>query len=253
MLNLISWNLNGIRASEKKNFVNKVLELNPDILGVQEIKANKEQLSEDLINIKGYKSYWNSAERKGYSGVAVYTKEEPLSVIKGFNSPEHDCEGRVITLEFKDFFFINCYFPNSQEKLKRIDYKISFNNNLKKFANELKEKKTVIICGDYNVAHKPIDLTNPKRNEFNPGYSIQERNWMDEFIDSGYVDTFREFNKEPEQYTWWSYRFKAREKNIGWRIDYFCINKESIQKVKDARILKDIMGSDHCPIYIKLK
>jgi len=250
---LISWNVNGIRAAEKKGFVETIQKMNPYIIGIQEIKANKDQLSDNILNIPGYESFWNSAEKKGYSGVAVYTKKTPLSVKNGIDSPDHDTEGRAITLEFSDYYIINLYFPNAQDKLKRIDYKIEFNQALLNYVNSLRKSKTVVLCGDFNVAHKPIDLANPKRNENNAGYSPQEREWFSQFLENGYIDTFREFNKEPEQYTWWSYRFKAREKNIGWRIDYFCVNQESRQRVKDASIYSDVMGSDHCPVGISFQ
>ena len=250
---LISWNVNGIRAVEKKGFVNTIMQLNPDIIGIQETKAQKDQLSQELLNIKGYQSFWNSAEKKGYSGVSVYSKEPPLSVIKGIHSPDHDIEGRAITLEYDEFFLVNLYFPNAQEKLKRIDYKIQFNDALLAYANQLKKKKTVILCGDFNVAHKPIDLDNPKSNEKNAGFSPQEREWFTRFLKSGYIDTFRSFNDQPGQYTWWSYRAKARERNIGWRIDYFCVDKESMDRVKDACIYPNITGSDHCPVGIQFQ
>jgi len=251
--NFVSWNVNGIRAAEKKGFVETIKDLNPDIIGLQETKAQENQLSQELLNIDGYQSFWNSAEKKGYSGVAVYTKETPLSVFKGIESPEHDNEGRAITLEYQDYFLVNLYFPNAQDKLKRIDYKIQFNNALLTYANQLRKKKTVILCGDFNVAHKPIDLANPKRNENNAGYSPQERAWFTQFIDSGYVDTFRAFNDQPNQYTWWSYRFNARAKNIGWRIDYFCVDSKSLGRIKDASIYPKIMGSDHCPVGIQFE
>ncbi|CAN2041160.1 DNA uridine endonuclease [Candidatus Magnetomoraceae bacterium gMMP-15] len=244
---LISWNVNGIRAVEKKGFVKILKKLNPDIIGIQEIRARPEQLSNELKNIDGYIAYWNSAEKKGYSGVGVYTKKTPLNIIYSLDNLD-DNEGRVITLEYEKFFFLNIYCPNAQHKLKRIDYKISFNNALLDYANKLKKKKTVVICGDYNIAHKAIDLKNPKANKNNSGFSAPERAWMDHFINSGYVDTFRKFNSEPDNYTWWSYKFKARQKNIGWRIDYFCVDKESEDRIKSAYILKDIMGSDHCPV-----
>jgi exodeoxyribonuclease-3 len=250
---LVSWNVNGIRAAEKKGFVDTIKKIAPDIIGLQETKAQENQLSKELLSIEGYQSFWNSAEKKGYSGVAVYTKESPLSVSKGIDSPEHDIEGRAITLEFNQFYLINLYFPNAQDKLKRIDYKIQFNDALLDYANQLREKKTVILCGDFNVAHKPIDLANPKRNENNAGYSPQERAWFTKFIASGYVDTFRAFNDQPNQYTWWSYRFNARAKNIGWRIDYFCVDEKSMDRVKDAFIYSDIMGSDHCPVGIQFQ
>lgn len=249
----ISWNVNGIRAMEKKGFVDTMLGFDADIVALQEIKANKEQLSDSLINIPGYYSYWYSAVQKGYSGVAAYTREKPLNVIYGLGRKEYDDEGRALTLEFQDFYFITCYFPNAQEELKRINYKIDFNNELLKFADKLKNKKSVVISGDFNVAHKPIDLTNPEANEYNPGYSILERNWMDSFIACGYTDTFRIFNKEPGNYTWWSYRSNARAKNIGWRIDYFCVDNKSVDRIIKSGILKDIAGSDHCPVSLEFR
>lgn len=246
----VSWNVNGIRAVEKKGFVETLLEIDPDILAIQETKAKPEQLSEALKNINGYTSYWFPAEKKGYSGVGIYAKEKPLNVLYGMGIAEHDQEGRVLTLEYKDFYFINIYFPNAQHGLTRLDYKLAFNNDFLKFANHLAKKKPVIVCGDFNVAHKEIDLANPKQNEKNAGFTLEERAWMDTFLAAGYVDTFRMFNQDPGQYSWWSYRFNARAKNIGWRIDYFCVDKGSSKRVTDAAILKDVMGSDHCPVLI---
>lgn len=245
---LISWNVNGIRALEKKGFPEVVQRLNPNILAIQETKAHSKQLSEELRHIPGYHSYWHSAVRPGYSGVAVYTKVEPLAVIEGIGVDEVDREGRVLTLEYHDFFLVNAYFPNAQHGLLRIDFKLAFNRALHLFVDTLATRKSVVICGDFNLAHKAIDLKNPKDNEENPGYSLPERRWMDEFVGSGYIDTFREFNQESEQYSWWSYRFNARERNIGWRIDYFCVDQSSRHRIKDARILSEIMGSDHCPV-----
>ena len=250
---LISWNVNGIRACEKKGFVEFLKEASADVIGIQETKAQPDQLSDDLKNIDGYHSYWFSAEKKGYSGVAAYSKKKPLNIINGLGIEEFDFEGRVITLEFEDFYFINCYYPNAQSALARIDYKVRFNDAIRQHCDDLKSKKTFVLCGDYNVAHKAIDLKNPKPNEKNPGYSIQERDSMDKFIEAGYVDTFRMFNQEPEQYSWWSYRFSARTKNIGWRIDYFCVDEASKERVQDAGILPDILGSDHCPVTLWLK
>ena len=247
-LKLMSWNVNGIRALEKKGFVDIILKESPDVIGIQETKAQEEQLSDAIKNIDGYKSYWFSAKRRGYSGVAVYSKVEPISVVNGLDNEEFDKEGRTITLEFDNYYFVNCYYPNAQAELARIDYKQGFNAAILAHCDELRKTKTVVLCGDYNVAHKAIDLANPKRNEMNPGYSIQERDDMDKFIAAGYIDTFRMFCPEPEQYSWWSYRFKAREKNIGWRIDYFCVNEDARERVLDADIRQDIMGSDHCPI-----
>ncbi len=247
-LKLMSWNVNGIRAVEKKGFVDIIKNESPDVIGIQETKAQADQLSDELKNIDGYHSYWFSASRKGYSSVALYTKVEPIQVINGIGIEEFDKEGRVIIAEYETFYFINCYYPNAQSELKRMDYKRDFNRAILEKCEELKKTKTVVLTGDYNVAHKEIDLKNPKSNVKNPGFSPQEREDMDTFIAAGYVDTFRMFNQEPDQYSWWSYRFSARSKNIGWRIDYFCVNEEAKTRVLDADIRQDIMGSDHCPI-----
>lgn len=247
-LKFVSWNVNGIRAVEKKGFIDILADFDADIIGLQETKAQPDQLSEELKNIPGYTSYWHSAERKGYSGVAFYSRIEPIAIHYGIGDPEFDCEGRVLTLEFEKYYLVNIYFPNSGEKLVRLDYKLRFNESLVIFAKELEKKKAVILCGDFNVAHKEIDLKNPKTNVKNAGFTPEERAWMDSFVNAGFVDTFRIFNQEPEQYTWWSYRFSARAKNIGWRIDYFCVNEGAKTKVKEANILKDILGSDHCPV-----
>lgn len=244
----ISWNVNGIRAVEKKGFIDLVQEMAPDVIGLQETKAQPDQLSENLKNILGYKSYFHSAERKGYSGVAFYTKVKPQNVIYGLGNEEFDCEGRVITLEFRDHFITNIYFPNSGDKLKRIDYKLRFNDELLNFAKELEKTKPVILCGDFNVAHKEIDLKNPKNNIKNAGFTPEERAWMDTFLEAGFVDTFRKFNKNPDNYSWWSYRFSARSKNIGWRIDYFCVSESADKRIDSAEIMQDVMGSDHCPV-----
>lgn len=249
-LRMISWNVNGIRAVEKKGFSEIIKELDADILAVQETKAHPDQLSESLLQIDGYTSYWHSAERKGYSGVAVYTRHKPLRVLTGIGNDLFDCEGRVLTLEYQSFFLINIYFPNSGEDLKRLDFKLSFNRELLAFADTLRKSKPVILCGDFNVAHKPIDLKNPEANTKNAGYTPEERAWMDDFVAAGYLDTFRIFNQEPDQYTWWSYRFNARARNIGWRIDYFCVDAESAARVIDAAILQEIQGSDHCPVLL---
>ena len=237
-----------MRAIEKKGFTDIIYELDADIISLQEIKAMPEQLPESARNLDGYESYWFPAKRKGYAGVCIYTRIKPLSVIYGMDIPEHDQEGRVLTLEFDDFFLVTAYFPNAQHGLLRIDYKLQFNSDIHNFLDRLAEKKSVVICGDLNVAHRPIDLANPKQNEKNPGYSAPEREWMDTFTGAGYIDTFRKFNQEPEQYTWWSYRFSARERNIGWRIDYFCVDPASENRVKNASILNHILGSDHCPV-----
>jgi exodeoxyribonuclease-3 len=248
VLKFISWNVNGIRAIEKKGFVTTLPEFDADVICLQETKAQPDQLSEELKNIPGYTSYWHSAERRGYSGVAFYSRIEPLAVFYGIGDPEFDCEGRVLTLEFDSYYLVNIYFPNAGEKLIRLDFKLRFNERLAAFAQELAAKKAVILCGDFNVAHKEIDLKNPQANVKNAGFTPEERAWMDSFVAAGYVDTFRIFNQEPGQYTWWSYRFSARAKNIGWRIDYFCVNEAAKARVKNATILKEVLGSDHCPV-----
>ena len=238
ILKFVSWNVNGIRAVEKKGFISTLPEFEADIICLQETKAQPDQLSEELKNIPGYTSYWHSAERKGYSGVAFYSRIEPIAVLEGLGEPEFDCEGRVLTLEFDTYYLMNIYFPNSGDKLVRLDFKLRFNEKLTAFAKELEVKKPVILCGDFNVAHKEIDLKNPKTNVKNAGFTPEERAWMDSFIEAGFVDTFRIFNQEPEQYTWWSYRFNARAKNVGWRIDYFCVSEGAKTRVKNAAILK---------------
>ena len=250
---LVSWNVNGLRAALKKGFLDNFFELDADIFALQEIKALPDQLPDDVRHIPGYHVFWYPAQKKGYSGTAVFSKREPLSVQYGLEEESFDAEGRVLTLEFGDFYFITAYFPNAQPKLKRIDFKQRFNSMLLAHMDRLAGKKSVILCGDLNVAHKPIDLANPKANEKNPGYSPQERVWMDEVIRAGYVDTFRLFNSDPGQYSWWSYRFNARAKNIGWRIDYFLVDPGSRDRVLDAAIHDDITGSDHCPVSLRFK
>ncbi|OQY33637.1 MAG: exodeoxyribonuclease III [Spirochaetaceae bacterium 4572_59] len=253
MKKLVSWNVNGIRAMEGKGLYDWMEEFQPDILCLQETKAQPEQLKPHFLEREGYHIYFESAERKGYSGVAMYSKEKPLS-IRNMGIAEYDSEGRTLIAEFQNYTLINCYFPNSQSEGARLDYKIGYNQALQNLADSLVEQgKDVLICGDYNVAHKAIDLTHPKNNEKNPGYLPEERAWMDHFTNSGWIDTFRHFHKEPEQYTWWSYRMKARDKNVGWRIDYWCTNKAFIDRVEDCVIHQEIMGSDHCPIELILK
>ena len=247
-LHFISWNVNGIRAVAKKGFIDLLNSFNADIIALQETKAQAEQLDDELKNIPGYTSYWHSAERKGYSGVAIYTRHQPLAVQYGLGISEFDSEGRVLTLEFAEFYILSIYFPNSAEELKRLDFKLRFNAALQVFVENLAARKSVILCGDFNVAHKPIDLTNPAKNTKNAGYTPEERAWMDGFVAAGFVDTFRLFNQDGEQYTWWSYRFNARSKNIGWRIDYFCVDEASRDNVISAGILGSVMGSDHCPV-----
>ncbi len=252
-MNIYSWNVNGIRAIEKKgeldNFFNSY---DPDILCIQETKAQKEQLDDTLLNKKGYHSYIFSAEKKGYSGVLVYSKNEPLNIYN--SNTEFDLEGRYIELEFKNFTLINCYFPNSQDKGKRLDYKLAFNNMILNRVKELTNKNiNVILCGDYNVAHNEIDLKNPKKNTKNAGFLPEEREWMTKFLENDMIDTFRYLYPKEVKYSWWSYRMNAREKNVGWRIDYFCINKIFLDNLIDAQIINEVFGSDHCPIKIEIR
>lgn len=252
-IKLVSWNVNGIRAVEKKGFHESFADFDADVICLQETKAQKEQLEDSLINIEGYDSFWHSAEKKGYSSVALYTRLKPIKVDYGIGVEEFDKEGRVIIAEYENFYIINCYFPNAQAKIKRIDYRLAFGDALIEVLKEKYSDKTRLICGDYNVAHKAIDLARPKGNEKNPGYSIEERTWMDKFIDQeNYVDTFRHFCKDPDEYSWWSYRAAARERNVGWRIDYFCIDADSQDRLVAAGIRQDIHGSDHCPVTVEI-
>jgi exodeoxyribonuclease III len=250
VLRLVSWNVNGLRAVFKKGFLDILKEMSPDVLALQEIKAMVEQLPESLQRLEGYHSYFYSAVRKGYSGVATYSRQEPENVIKGIGDPRFDDEGRVLTLEFPTYYFINCYFPNSKNDLSRLDFKHDFNVLLQQFAENLATKKSVVICGDFNVAHKEIDLANPKQNRKNAGFTPEECAWMDSFTDAGWIDSFRAKNKEAEQYSWWSYRSRARDRNIGWRIDYHCVDKKSGKKIVDVDIYQHIQGSDHCPVVL---
>ncbi len=250
VLRLVSWNVNGLRAVFKKGFMESLEEMAPDVLALQEIKAMKEQLPEPLQDLEGYHSYFNSAQRKGYSGVAIYSRQKAQQVICGIGDPRFDDEGRVLTLEFPGYYFINCYFPNSKNDLSRLDFKHDFNVLLQEFAEDLATKKPVVICGDFNVAHKEIDLANPRQNRKNAGFTPEECAWMDSFTAAGWIDTFRKHNKGPDQYSWWSYRSRARDRNIGWRIDYFCVDKGSAAKIMDADIYQHIYGSDHCPVVL---
>jgi exodeoxyribonuclease-3 len=244
----VSWNVNGLRAALQKGFLDAFHELDADVFALQETKVLPDQLPREVVHIDGYTSYWHPALKKGYSGTAVYTRLEPREVFYGLDDHQFDSEGRVLTLEFDDYFLVNIYFPNAQPGLKRLDFKLAFNRAVLEFLDRLAGRKSVVACGDLNVAHRPIDLANPRANEQNPGYSPMERAWMDELLRAGYVDTFRKFNQDPDQYTWWSYRFAARSKNIGWRIDYFLVDPASEDRVVSAAIHDDIMGSDHCPV-----
>lgn len=253
MKKLVSWNVNGIRAAEGKGLFQWMDSFKPDVLCLQETKAQREQLKMHFLEREGYSAHFLSAEKKGYSGVALYSRTSPLS-IQPLGIEEFDSEGRAMIAEFPDFTIFNCYFPNSQHEGKRLDYKLRFNRALKEKADALVgEGKSVLICGDFNVAHKAIDLTHPKNNEKNPGYLPEERAWMDDFTHGGYTDSFRHFHKEPEQYSWWSYRMKARERNVGWRLDYWCVNDAFMNRVEDSRIHQDVMGSDHCPVELILR
>jgi exodeoxyribonuclease III len=245
---LISWNVNGIRAAEKKGLFEWMTSKDADFVCLQETKAQPEQLDERFTAPEGYSSWFASAEKKGYSGVVTYAKEQPLNV-STLSIDEFDDEGRSIILEYPEFILLNCYFPNSQEAGKRLDYKLRFCEAVKDYCDRaVAAGKHIILCGDYNVAHRPIDLANPKRNEQNPGYLPEERAWMDRFTEHGYIDTFRKYCSDPGRYSWWSYRFKSREKNIGWRIDYFCVNSGFEPRLQSAEIHDQVTGSDHCPI-----
>lgn len=246
----ISWNVNGIRACVKKGFEEYFKEVDADIFCIQESKMQEGQLD---LDIPGYHQYWNYAEKKGYSGTAIFTKEEPISVTNGMGIEEHDHEGRVITLEFPAYYFVTVYTPNSQSELKRLDYRMEWEDAFREYLLTLDEKKPVILCGDMNVAHKEIDLKNPKNNQKNAGFTPQEREKMTALLESGFLDTFRYFYPEKEGiYSWWSYRFSARAKNAGWRIDYFLVSKRLEDRLKSASIHTEIMGSDHCPIELQM-
>ena len=250
-MKLISWNVNGLRACVQKGFLEYFNSVNADVFCIQESKLQEGQIELDL---PGYEQYWNYAEKKGYSGTAIFTKKKPLSVKYGLGIEEHDHEGRVITLEFEDEYVITVYTPNSQNELARLDYRMKWENDFKEYLKELSKKKSVIVCGDLNVAHKEIDLKNPKTNRKNAGFTDEERNKFTELLDSGFIDTYRYFNPDKEGiYSWWSYRFKAREKNAGWRIDYFCTSKDLKENLVSAYIHTEILGSDHCPIELIVK
>ena len=246
MKKFISWNVNGIRACVTKSFPEAFRELEADIFCLQETKLQQGQIELDL---EGYHQYWNYAEKKGYSGTAVFTKEEPLSVFYGMDKAEHDTEGRLITLEFPGFYFVCCYTPNAQDGLKRLDYRMKWEDDLREYLISLKKDKTVIYTGDLNVAHNEIDLKNPKANRGNAGFSDEEREKFSLLLDSGFTDSFRYLYPDLEgAYSWWSYRFQARQKNAGWRIDYFIVSDEAKDKIKEAKIHSEIFGSDHCPV-----
>ena len=250
-MKFVSWNVNGIRACVQKGFLDFFKEADADIFCIQETKMQEGQLT---LELDGYHQYWNSAVKKGYSGTAIFTKKEPVSVSYGIGIEEHDQVGRVITLEFEDFYFITVYTPNSQSELKRLDYRMKWESDFLSYLKKLEERKPVVFCGDLNVAHTEIDLKNPKTNRKNAGFTDEERQKFTELLEAGFIDTFRYFYPDKEGiYSWWSYRFKAREKNAGWRIDYFCVSEGLKDRLKGAKILTDVYGSDHCPVILEME
>ena len=249
-MKLISWNVNGLRAVMGKNFMEFFNEIDADCFCLQETKLQEGQIKMDL---PGYHQYWNYADKKGYSGTAIFTKREPLSVTYGIGIDEHDHEGRVITLEFDDFYLITVYTPNSQDELRRLDYRMKWEDDFHAYLKELEKTKPVVFCGDLNVAHQEIDLKNPKTNRRNAGFTDEERSKMTALTEDGFIDTFRFFYPEQVTYSWWSYRFKAREKNVGWRIDYFICSESLKDRLKDAKIHTEVMGSDHCPVELDIE
>ena len=249
-MKLISWNVNGLRAVLNKGFMDFFIAEQPDIFCIQETKM---QPGQTAIDLEGYEEYWNSAVKKGYSGTAVFSRVKPISVEYDLIQEEHGSEGRVITLEYDDFYLVNTYSPNSQRELARLDYRMQWQDDFRAHLQNLDEKKPVIICGDLNVAHQEIDLKNPKSNQKNAGFTPQERQKMTELLEAGFIDTFRYKYPDLEgAYTWWSYMFKAREKNVGWRIDYFLVSERIKEQIKEARIYAEVMGSDHCPVGLEL-
>ena len=250
-MKLISWNVNGIRACINKGFLDFFKNSDADIFCLQETKCQEGQIE---LNLEGYEAFWNSAEKKGYSGTAIFTKQKPLQVTYGIGKEEHDKEGRVITAEFEKFYIVNIYTPNSKRELERLAYRQIWEDEIRKYLIELNTKKPVIMCGDLNVAHKEIDLKNPKTNRRNAGFTDEERNKMTELLEAGFTDSFRYLYPEKENaYTWWSYMMKAREKNVGWRIDYFIVSNDVKQNIKEAIIYDEILGSDHCPIGLEIE
>ena len=249
-MKFISWNVNGLRACVGKEFEQQFKDLDADFFCLQETKMQAGQLD---LSFPGYESYWNYADKKGYSGTAIYTKHKPLSVTYGIDIDEHDHEGRVITLEKEDFYLVTVYTPNSQDGLRRLEYRMKWEDDFQAYLHKLDEKKPVIVCGDMNVAHQEIDLKNPKTNRKNAGFTDEEREKMTQLLGNGFIDTFRTLYPEQVTYSWWSYRFRAREKNTGWRIDYFLISERLKDRLEDAKIHTEIMGSDHCPVEIMLK
>ena len=249
-MKFISWNVNGLRACVGKEFEQQFKDLDADFFCLQETKMQAGQLD---LSFPGYESYWNYADKKGYSGTAIYTKHKPLNVTYGIDIDEHDHEGRVITLEMEEFYLVTVYTPNSQDGLRRLEYRMKWEDDFQAYLHKLDEKKPVIVCGDMNVAHQEIDLKNPKTNHKNAGFTDEEREKMTQLLSNGFIDTFRTLYPKQVTYSWWSYRFRAREKNTGWRIDYFLISERLKDRLEDAKIHTEIMGSDHCPVEIILK
>lgn len=253
-MKIVSWNVNGIRAAMNKGFMQYLKAESPDILCLQETKATTDDLDMELINPKGYHAFWNSGKRAGYAGVATFTKQEPLKTEFGFGLPQFDEEGRIIMTEFKDFMLFNIYFPNGQKDEIRLQYKLDFYDAFLKACDELRAKgKGIIISGDYNTAHKEIDLAHPKANEKRSGFLPIEREWMDKLVSHGFVDSLRHFRQEKDLYSWWTYRTNAREKNVGWRIDYHFVSENLVKRLKNAYIQCEILGSDHCPVVVELE
>ncbi|MDR2734205.1 MAG: exodeoxyribonuclease III [Spirochaetota bacterium] len=248
----VSWNVNGIRAAQEKGFHDSLAQINPDVLCLQETRISVEDAAEAVRHPEGYTSRWVSAKKKGYSGVAIFSKKEPLAWREGIGKPEFDVEGRTLTAEYADYFLVNAYFPNAQHELLRLDYKLAYNKAFLAYCQKLRKQKPVIFCGDLNVAHEERDLAHPKANMMNPGFYIDERNWFSAMLDKGYTDTFRIFESGGGHYSWWSYRLNARRKNVGWRIDYFVVSNELVPRAQNAFILPEIMGSDHCPVALEL-
>lgn len=250
-MKLISWNVNGLRAIMNKDFLDNFKQINADIFCIQETKLQEGQID---FNPEGYNVYWNSAVKKGYSGTAVFSKIKPIKVEYGIGKEEHDQEGRVITLEFEEFYLVNCYTPNSQRELTRLDYRMKWEDEFKSYLKKLDAKKPVILCGDLNVAHNEIDLKNPSTNRHNAGFTNEEREKMTELLNNGFVDSFRYLYPETKDvYSWWSYMFHAREKNAGWRIDYFIVSEKIKEKIEDSKVLMQVLGSDHCPVELDIK
>jgi len=251
-MKLISWNVNGIRSVQKKGFFDWLSLEKPDILALQETKAHPTQLTEDVVKPEGYYTYWSSARKKGYSGVALFSREKPLEVQEGISLSHFDDEGRTLIAEYPNFFLINGYYPNGRNDLSRVDFKLEYSDAVLSLANKLKSSKPVILCGDFNTAHQEIDLARPKENEENTGFLPHERAWIDKLLSHGFIDIFRQFQKEEGHYSWWSFRTAARERNVGWRIDYFFVTDSLQNQIKKSYYQPHVLGSDHCPVVLEL-